>query len=149
MRKFTDIPYALRRQAVIRSGIAAIFLLVGILIWIFMKDVLMIIPCICIVVFMSVNVGRLLHDCYKGNYVVIVGECVDIEKSKIFKKLKTIRIDTCEGYLRIHIRSKLRGVVVGDKVTIYVAARTALYFYQGEYGLHDYYAIEIDMVKPV
>lgn len=139
---FKNVPYALRKQVLIRSSIATIFLLVGILVGIFMKDILMVIPCIFIVAFFSVNVGKLLYDCYKKNYIVIAGECVDIEQSRFFKKVKSICLATSEGNLRVHIRRKLGRIGIGDTVEVYVSARTAMYFYRGEYGLCDYYAIE-------
>lgn len=139
---FKNIPYALRKQVLIRSSIATIFLFVGILIGVFMKDILMVVPCIFIVAFFSVNIGKLLYDCYKNNYVVIVGKCVEIEQSRFLKKVKSICIETSEGNLRVHIRRKLGQVVIGDTVELYVSARTAMYFYRGEYGLCDYYAIE-------
>lgn len=139
---FKNVPYALRKQVLIRSSIATIFLLVGILVGIFMKDILMVVPCIFIVAFFSVNVGKLLYDCCKNNYISIVGECVDIEQSRFLKKVKSICLATSEGNLRVHIRRKLGRLGIGDTVEVYMSARTAMYFYRGEYGLCDYYAIE-------
>ncbi len=139
---FKNIPYALKKQVLIRSGIAAFFLLAGIIVGIFMKDVLMVIPCIFIVAFFSVNVGKLLYDCYRNNYVVIVGECIEIEQSRFLKKVKSICMETSEGNLRVHLRRKIGRIAIGDTVEMYVSARTAMYFYRGEYGLCDYYAIE-------
>lgn len=140
---FKEIPSALKMQIYVRGGIAAIFLLLFILILVFVRDVLLAFPCVCLAAFMSVNAGRLVYDCLKRNYIIVQSECTDIERTKFLKRIKAVYLKAPEGEIKVQIRRKIDRLDVGDEVIIYIATRAAMYLHRGVYGLSDYYALEV------
>ena len=78
----------------------------------------------------------------RGTYIKAVGVCVQIERAKLFKRIKSIRVQTEKGMLRVMTRQRLRRLQNGDTVVVFLSKRERLYEQNGEYIVCGYYAIE-------
>ena len=141
--RFQRSPYVLNKHVYLRSVFATIFLLLFVLVLVFSRDILFAIPCIAVSLFLFFNAGILLYDILTDRCIAVMGECIEVEKTPITKRIKSICLDTEDGKVKVPLRYKAKGVDVGSYVTVYLAKRTTTYEHRGTYVICGYYALEI------
>ena len=70
------------------------------------------------------------------------GECVQIETTGLRKRIRFIYLALEQGIVKVSVRHRIRKLVEGDIVTIYVAEQTPVYEKEGVYIISSYYALE-------
>ena len=129
--KFLQIPQPLRKQILLRCAGAGLG--VGMLLFVFAysRDWRFFIPCIAVVLLCLGNAAFLFYRCVLGRYVVIQGECTEIERTGIRKRIKAIYLQTQEHPVKLTGVKAIRNLTVGDSVELYVADNTPVYNMEG------------------
>lgn len=141
--KIKNIPDALKLQMFIRFGLSMVFVFLFVLIMMFTKDLWFALPCLIAFLFLIINGGIVLYDCLMNGYVIIIGECVGVERTPVLRRVKAIELDSGNGIVRVPIRHKLKRIQEGKQVVLYVSSRTAVCETGSEKMLCGYYAIEV------
>lgn len=145
--KFYNMPKALKVQIFIRLGLAVLALILAILMSVIAKDFLLGLPCWVLFVYMSINGGILLYNGITENYVSIIGTCIGVERSRIFKRVKSAMIQTEKGKLKVPIRNRIRKLNEGVAVTVYVPVKSLVYENGDGMSIFSYYAIDVFSTK--
>ena len=128
---FLQIPRPLQKQILLRllGAILGLFLLI--LFLIVYKDWRFWTPCVILTVMCLASAGTLFFRCVLGNYVVVEGICMDIDKSLIRRRVKAIYIRNDQFSIKIVNAKRIRNLSIGDTVTVYVADNSAVYDVDG------------------
>lgn len=141
---FYHLPKPLQKQVLIRLAAGAVFLLLMIVIFICSRDLYFVLPCALLSAYLLINGGRVFYQGYRGEYVCIRGTCEEIETVGIRKRIKSIRI-AFDGYsVRIPVRQRMKRLVVGDTVIVYLSEKAPVYEQDGGYMICSYDAMETE-----
>ena len=133
--EFGRIPEAMQHQVVLRLAVGAGFL--------FLFLVLNPLPCLLFGSGMIVNGGLLFYNGIKGNFIRVQGICRQIETTGIRKLIKNLYIDMEPYTLKMPVRHRIRNLIRGDTVIIYLSEKTPVYEQDKGYMICSYYALEI------
>ena len=129
--KFLQIPQPLRKQILLRCAGAGIGIGMLLFVLAYSRDWRFFIPCIAVVIISLANAAFLFYRCVQGRYVVIHGECTEIERTGIRKRIKAIYLQTQEHPVKLTGVKAVRNLTVGDSVELYVADNTPVYSMEG------------------
>lgn len=130
--QFKQIPSPLQKQILIRLAGSGLGIAMLTLILAYHGSWQLILPGIAIFVAFTVSAWLLFRKCVTGAYVVIHGQCVEIERTGIRKKIKAVYIQNEDRCIRIMSQlQKIRKLSVGDKLTLYLAENTPVYDHDG------------------
>lgn len=145
---FKSLPYAMKKHLLIRSGLGLLFLILFTIILLVAKDFLFAVPCLGAAIFFIINVGTLLYDYLTNNVIVIQGECLEVERTRIMKRTHNVVLAVVEGTVKVPVRHQLKRVQVGDIVTVFLSSRTSVYGNESQQVICGCYAIEIEKMAP-
>ena len=130
--QFKQIPAPLQKQILSRLAGSGLGIVMLILILAYRGSWQLMLPGMAIFLAFTVNAWLLFRKCADGSYVVIRGECTEIERTGIRKKIKAVYIQSEGRCIRIMTQlQKIRKLSVGDKLTIYLAENTPVYDHDG------------------
>lgn len=130
--KFKQIPVPLQKQIMIRLAGSGLGLAMLVLILAYRGSWQLMLPGMAIFLDFTVNAWLLFRKCADGSYVVIRGQCTEIERTGIRKKIKAVYIQADDRCIRIVTQlQKIRKLSVGDKLIIYLAENTPVYDHDG------------------
>ena len=141
---FNQLPQPVRWQAVLRGAGVISFLILFVAIWAGTGEFLFAFPCLVFAVFLFVNSGIMLYNIINGNYVRIHGTCIDIERSGIRRRVKSITISHDDKQVKIPVRRKFPGLSMGCGVTLYLSDKAPVYERNGAYAIDSYYALTLE-----
>lgn len=130
--KFKQIPVPLQKRIMIRLAGSGLGLAMLVLILAYRGSWQFMLPGMAIFLAFTVNAWLLFRKCADGSYVVIRGQCTEIERTGIRKKIKAVYIQADDRCIRIVTQlQKIRKLSVGDKLIIYLAENTPVYDHDG------------------
>lgn len=142
--KFYHLPKPLQKQVLIQLAAGAVFLFLMVVIFACFRDSYFALPCTLLSGYLLINGGRVFYHGYQGEYVRIRGICKEIETVGIRKRIKSIRI-TFDGYsVRILVRQRMKKLVVGDTVIVYLSEKAPVYEQDGGYMICSYDTMETE-----
>lgn len=141
--EFRRVPEAMQRQVVLRLAVGAGFLFLFLVLQICLGDICFSLPCLLFGGGMIVNGGLLFYNGIKGNFIRIQGICRQIETTGIRKRIKNLYIDMEPYTLKMPVRHRIRNLIRGDTVIIYLSEKTPVYEQDKGYMICSYYALEI------
>lgn len=141
--KFKHLPDALQKQVVLRLAIGAGFFILFLIVQFCMGDIYFSLPCVVFGGVMIVNGGLLFYNGIKGNFIRVQGICRQIETTGIRKRIKNLYIDMEPYTLKMPVRHRIRNLIRGDTVIIYLSEKTPVYEQDKGYMICSYYALEI------
>lgn len=140
--KFARIPEPLRRQILFRMGIGFVSVILLITALLVGGDWRFCIPCAALVVFFLGGGALLFFRGADGRYVVIEGVCTEIERSTLRRRLKSFSLQGERFPIRImNQRQRIRGLAVGDTLTVYVSEKALVYEMDGCKIVNSYIAL--------
>ena len=140
---FKCLPQALQRQVAIRLAAGAGFILLFFAVQLGLRDIYLSLPCLLFGSVMIVNGGLLFYNGIKGNFIRVQGICRQIETTGIRKRIKNLYIDMEPYTLKMPVRHRIRNLIRGDTVIIYLSEKTPVYEQDKGYMICSYYALEI------
>ncbi len=141
--KFKQLAAVLQRQILTRLILGGFFILLFVILICTTKDIVLSLPCIILGIYLSINAGTVLYNCLAGKVITVTGECVEIEHSHIFKRVKSVHIRTENKELKIPIRKKMRGLTIGVTLNVYIPEKAQIYEKDGKFATGTFYAVEM------
>ena len=141
--KIRQLPEALQKVALYRGLVGCISLILFVAVMAFMVEFRFAFPCLLLSVYMIVNTAFLIYNCVRGRYVMVKGECLEIERTAIRKKLRSFTVKTEDNILTVHAKHKMKKFDIGDEITAYISEKTPVYEQDGGYKVYDFYAVEV------
>ena len=122
--RFRNIPAPLQKQILQRAfGMA-----IGIAIMIFAgkEDIVLLLPGIAALLMFLVSACSLAIRCLDGNYLILRGQCLQIERSFVRKNIKAIYLKVQNHTVKLRCQLPRR-IAVGDQLTIYISNDAPVY----------------------
>lgn len=122
--RFRNIPAPLQKQILQRAfGMA-----IGIVIMIFAgkEDIVLLLPGIAALLMFLVSACSLAIRCLDGNYLILRGQCLQIERSFVRKNIKAIYLKVQNHTVKLRCQIPRR-IAVGDQLTIYISNDAPVY----------------------
>lgn len=141
--QFAALPEPLQRQILFRLGFSPLFFLLFILVLYMMYDWLTVIPFAGLSIFSLTAAYILFRRSITGGYVVIRGTCIDSEVTLVRKRTKSVLVETEEHMVRVMLKQRMKRILAGAALDIYVASNTQVYDKDGVKLLHTYLAIDV------
>ena len=130
--QFKQIPSPLQKQILIRLAGSSLGIAMLILILAYRGSWQLMLPGIAIFLAFTLRAWLLFRKCVQRSYAVIRGQCTEMERTGIRKKIKAVYIQSEDHCIRIVTQlQKIRNLTVGDKLTIYLAENTPVYDHDG------------------
>jgi general stress protein CsbA len=100
-------------------------------------------PCVAVTMFFIVQLVILYRQVTSGGYVIISGECIEVDPSakKGRNKYLVVKTEACD--LKVMLRGKPGNVKSGKHIDIYVLKKTKLYEQNSMHLLYNYIGIEV------
>ena len=141
--KFKQLPAILQRQILTRLVLGGFFILLFIILIFTTKDIVLALPCVILGLYLVINGGAILFNCLVGKVITVSGKCVEIQHSRIFKRVKSIYIQTEDKELKIPIRKKMRELTIGVTINVYIPEKATVYEKDGKFATGTFYAVEM------
>lgn len=141
--KIRQLPEALQKVVLYRGLVACAALILFVAVMAITVEFKFAFPCLLLSVYMIVNTAFLIYNCIRGRYVTVKGECLEIERTAIRKKLKSFTVKTEDNILTIHAKHKMKKFDIGDEITAYISEKNPVYEQDGGYKVYDFYAVEV------
>lgn len=122
--RFRNIPAPFQKQILLRaSGMA-----IGIAIMVFAgrEDIVLLLPGIAALLMFLVSACSLAIRCLDGNYLILRGQCLQIERSFVRKNIKAIYLKVQNHTVKLMCQLPRR-IAVGDQLTIYISNDAPVY----------------------
>ena len=142
MAYYKQLPNALKKQILLREVGTAVSLVVFLTILIVTKEFVFSLPCLILAIFLFVNLFGLLYNILVGSYVCVNGICEHVETTGIRKRIKSVTVDFNGTRMVLPIRKRMKRILIGSSVTVYMAEKTPVYEKDGINYAYEYYAIE-------
>lgn len=137
-----EVPNVLKKQIFKRIGMGIVFALLGVITWIASKEFLFALPCLVAMAVLIVSGLGVLFVAITKRYVIVSGECVDVEYTRILKRTKAVYLQTDYGVVKLIIRGRRTKVELASTVLCYISSEASVYEYNGVKTVGDYYAVE-------
>lgn len=122
--RFRNIPAPLQKQILQRAfGMA-----IGIAIMVFAgkEDIVLLLPGIAALLMFLVSACSLTIRCLDENYLILRGQCLQIERSFVRKNIKAIYLKVQNHTVKLRCQLPRR-IAVGDQLTIYISNDAPVY----------------------
>ena len=122
--RFRNIPAPLQKQILQRAfGMA-----IGIAIMVFagQEDIVLLLPGIVALLMFLVSTCSLTIRCLDENYLILRGQCLQIERSFVRKNIKAIYLKVQNHTVKLRCQIPRR-IAVGDQLTIYISNDAPVY----------------------
>ena len=122
--RFRNIPAPLQKQILQR----AFGMPIGIAIMIFAgrEDIVLLLPGIAALLMFLVSACSLTIRCLDENYLILRGQCLQIERSFVRKNIKAIYLKVQNHTVKLRCQIPRR-IAVGDQLTIYISNDAPVY----------------------
>lgn len=98
-------------------------------------------PCVLLILFCFFTAAALYYRCVQNRYIVITGVCTEIEKSMLRKQTKVIYLRQDDICIKLVGAPRLKHLMVGDRLTLYLADNATIYELDGYYVVYDILAL--------
>ena len=122
-----QIPAPLRRQILLRCAGAGLGVAMFLIVLIYSTDWRFMVPCAAAAVLCLTSAALLFDRCVQGKYVVITGNCTEIERTSIRKRVKAIYLQTEEHQIKLVGVRPVRNLIAGDTLNLFVVDNTPVY----------------------
>lgn len=140
--RFKTIPNALQRQILRRGLMGCAFLIFTVVFLLLGYDALLVLPGIGFMIFSAASAVWLFYLADRKQYVVVEGVCTEVAKSMLFKRIKTVTLESGGKTLRIQLKQHKRSYKTGVGMRLYLQENARVYERDGALLIYDYILIE-------
>lgn len=140
--KFMRIPEVLRKQILVRLGGTGVGIAMLLIVLAYRGDWRFLIPCIALSLICCSSSISLYDRCLQGKYVIVEGTCTEIERVPLRRRIKALYLRNDQHNIKLVGVRRIKNLIVGDSVTIYVADDAAVYEIDGYQVVCNYLALE-------
>ena len=138
LNEFRNIPVPLQKKILVQLGAGFILLILSAFIILVFRDAEAVLPCLTAFIFFIISAWRTLLTAALGEYVIISGECEQIEKTAFRNHIKAITILSDGKKIRVILKQRLHKFTKGMKIDFYVYQDTTVYENGNGYLLRNY-----------
>ena len=99
------------------------------------------IPCAALVIVSLSGAASLYDRCRQKRYVTIEAACTEINRMPFRRRIKSLYLRSEQYTIKLVGVRKIRGLAVGDTMTLYVSDNAAIYEMDGSMVLCSYLAL--------
>lgn len=140
--KFMRVPEVLRKQILVRLGGTGVGIAMLLIVLAYRGDWRFLIPCIALSLICCSSSISLYDRCLQGKYVIVEGTCTEIERVPLRRRIKALYLRNDQHNIKLVGVRRIKNLIVGDSVTIYVADDAAVYEIDGYQVVCNYLALE-------
>ena len=140
--KFLGIPEVLRKQILLRLGGTMAGMAMLVIVLAYRGDWRFLIPCIALSILCFGAAASLYDRCLQCKFVAVTGICSEIERVTLRRRIKALYLRNDHHNIKLMGVRRIRDLVVGDSVTVYMADDAAVYEIDGYQVVCNYLAIE-------
>lgn len=140
--EFAKIPVPLQKEIRLRIAGAGFGLAMVILEFFCHADWRYFIPCLLLISLCAYSATALYYRCVHERYIVITGVCAEIEKGMIRKQTKAIYLRQDDICIKLIGAPRLKHLMVGDRLTLYLADNAMIYELDDCYVVYDILALQ-------
>ena len=139
---FLSIPEVLRKQILLRLGGTGVGIAMLVIVLAYGGDWRFLIPCIALSILCCGAAASLYDRCLQGKFVAVTGTCSEIERVPLRRRIKALYLRNDRHNIKLMGVRRIKNLVVGDSVTVYIADDAAVYEIDGYQVVCNYLAIE-------
>ena len=140
--KFLSIPEVLQKQILLRLCGTGVGIVMLVIVLAYGGDWRFLIPCIALSILCFGAAAALYDRCLQGKYVAVAGTCSEIERFHLRRRIKALYLRNELHNIKLVGVRRIRNLIVGDSVTVYIADDAAVYEIDGLQVVCHYLAIE-------
>lgn len=140
--KFLTIPSPLQKQILLRLGGGGVGLIMLVLVLAYGGGWRFAIPCIALVAVCLCTAASFYDRCIQEKYVIVEGICSEIDRAPLSRRIKTIYLRNEQHNVKLIGIRKIKNLVNGDTIRVYVADNAAVYEIDGNKVICNYLAVE-------
>ena len=140
--KFLGIPEVLRKQILLRLGGTMAGTAMLVIVLAYRGDLRFLIPCIALSILCFGAAASLYDRCLQCKFVAVTGICSEIERVTLRRRIKALYLRNDHHNIKLMGVRRIKNLVVGDSVTVYIADDAAVYEIDGYQVVCNYLAIE-------
>lgn len=140
--KFMRVPEVLRKQILVRLGGTGVGIAMLLIVLAYRGDWRFLIPCFALSLICCSSSISLYDRCLQGKYVIVEGTCTEIERVPLRRRIKALYLRNDQHNIKLVGVRRIKNLIVGDSVTIYVADDAAVYEIDGYQVVCNYLALE-------
>lgn len=140
--KILGIPEVLRKQILLRLGGSMAGMAMLVIVLAYRGDWRFLIPCIALSVLCFGAAASLYDRCLQCKFVAVTGICSEIERVTLRRRIKALYLRNDHHNIKLMGVRRIKNLVVGDSVTVYIADDAAVYEIDGYQVVCNYLAIE-------
>lgn len=141
---FKKILEPLQKEILKRLGFACLVIIISIILILTTKDWILSVPCFFISIYLIISAFILYNNSVKGRIICVSGICVEIERSRLRRTGKSISLDVEGKRVKLPFKRRIKGVIEGCSVSVYMHERTKVYNNQMGFVICDYYVLEVE-----
>lgn len=138
---FLSFPTPIQNQIIIRSGLGALSLVVGIVMLTLLGDPVFLLPFLLAAALMEATAVHFYRVAAEQKYLVLKGTVLKVERTELWRRPKALLLEVEGKALRLVLHNRHRAPVVGAAISIYAPDAATLYQWRGMCQLFSYLAL--------
>lgn len=139
---FLALPAALRAEILRRIAASAASLMLFAVILIFGENTWLGASIAIFAAVFTAMALTLIRCCLSGRYVAVRGICIEVERSRLRRRIRTVTVSAPPHTVKLFPRCRVSGIAAGDTVTLYMSDKAPVYEYNGQRLIDGCIAIE-------
>ena len=143
-----EFPVPLLTQILIRIGLAAASLVVGIGLLLLLHDLTAAAPCGLVTLLMVVSAVNIYRITALGRYLILKGTVLKVERAATLgraQRAKALLLEIEGKAVRVSLRNRNRAPAEGTVVALYASDTAPLYEWRGVHQIFSYLALVADV----
>lgn len=138
---FLTFPEPLRKQILLQCAGGGLGIAMLLILLIYGCDWHFLFPCAALVIVSLSGAASLYDRCRQKRYVTIEAACTEITRTPFRRRIKSLYLRSEQYTIKLVGVRNIRGLAVGDTLTLYVSDNAAIYEMDGSMILCSYLAL--------
>ena len=138
---FLTFPEPLRKRILLQCSGAGLGITMLLILLVYVRDWYFLFPCAALVIVSLSGAASLYDRCRQKRYVTIEAACTEINRMPFRRRIKSLYLRSEQYTIKLVGVRKIRGLAVGDTMTLYVSDNAAIYEMDGSMVLCSYLAL--------
>ena len=138
---FLKFPEPLRKQILLQCAGGGLGIAMLLILLVYSRDWHFLFPCATLAITCLSGAASLYDRCQQERYVTIEATCTEINRAPFRRRIKSLYLRSEQHTIKLVGIRNIRGLTVGDTLTLYVSDSTAIYEMDGSMVLCSYLAL--------
>ena len=138
---FLTFPEPLRKRILLQCAGGGFGIAMLLILLVYGRDWHFLFPCAALAIVSLSGAASLYDRCRQGRYVTIEAACTEITRTPFRRRIKSLYLRSEQYTIKLVGVRNIRGLAVGDTMTLYVSDNAAIYEMDGSMVLCSYLAL--------